>query len=415
MKILYINKYFWLKGGAETVYFLDRESAIEKGCDVIDFSMQHPRNYKSKQEQYFISNIDYHEQNSGRTDLTNKAKLFINMISNREALTKLAALIAKEKPDIAHLHNIYHQLSPAIIPLLNREGIKIILTLHDYKLICPSYLMINKGKICEKCLGGKFYNATIQTCKDDSMLKGLLLSLEAYWHEWKKSYEMVDLVLSPSQFLANLVESNRKDIKRIKVLKNGVDTNKLQPSVVDKNYALFFGRITMEKGVETLLKAYDKLFGDSKNSAENGFGLKFVGEGDIVPRLKEEYPNVEFMGYKTGDDLKKIVSESSFVVVPSEWYENCSMTVLESMAYGKAIIGSRIGGIPEQVEDGKNGLLFKMADVDQLAEKMSILINNAELRLEMGKNAREKVENEYSIAKHKERLFKFYDEMMYES
>ncbi len=412
MKILYINKYFWHKGGAETVFFQDREAAIEKGYNVIDFSMKHSRNIDSEQKDFFIKNIEYYESEDGQLTRSAKARLLINFIRNNEALSNLRKLISKEKPDLAHLHNIYHQLTPAIIPILKNAGVKVVLTLHDYKLICPNYLMLNKGNICDKCLGGKFYNAAFQKCKDGSIIKGIMLSLEAYWHQWARSYEKADVILAPSNFLANLVKKYRKNIHRVRVLKNGVDIDSLNYSTIDKNYAIYFGRISREKGVETLLRAYSIITDRSNNNKNNVFGLKIVGEGDQLSDLKERYPNIEFLGYKSGADLIKLVSESSFAVVPSEWYENCSMTVLEAMAYGKAIVGTKIGGIPEQIDDGKNGLLFEMADTGQLTDKMNVLIDNPELRSEMGKNARKKVEQEYSISKHKEHLFELYEEMM---
>lgn len=406
MKILLANKFFYLKGGAETVFFQERDYLKNNGHKVIDFSMQHPDNFPSEYANYFVSNIDYHDgSKAGKINVLEKSRIAIDFVHNREAVEKLRALIEKEKPVIAHLHNVYHQITPSIIPILKNARVKVLLTLHDYKLICPTYLMINnKNAICSKCQGKYFVHATINRCQEGSLLKSLLLSIEGYWHKWAKSYEKVDLFLSPSKFLADLVAEYRTDTGRIKVLHNGIAINEYKPSEADGGYAVYFGRISREKGVETLLQAYRLL--------SNKFHLKIVGTGPLMGKLREKYLEVEFTGYKQDEELKEIINRASFVVVPSECYENCSMSVLESMAFGKPIIGSRIGGIPEQIEDGKNGFLFEMGNVRELAEKMMVLASDKELRKKMGKAAREKVERKYSLETHCNMLMELYEELL---
>ena len=406
MKILLINKFFYLKGGAETVFFQERDYLKNNGHKVIDFSMQHPDNFPSEYANYFVSNIDYHDgSKAGKINVLEKARIAIDFVHNRDAVKKLRSLIEKEKPVIAHLHNVYHQITPSIITVLRNAGLKVILTLHDYKLICPTYLMIdNKNTICDKCHRKSFIQATINRCQEGSFFKSLLLSVEAYWHKWAKTYERVDLFLSPSNFLADLLSKYRADAGRIEVLHNGIDINKYECSTKDAEYAVYFGRISREKGVETLLHAHQLL--------SNKFQLKIVGTGPLMGELKEKYPEVEFTGYKKDAELKRIINRASFVVVPSEWYENCSMSVLESMAFGKPVIGSRIGGIPEQIQDGKTGLLFEMGNVRELAEKMMVLASDKDLRKKMGRAAREKLERKYSLDAHCARLMKIYDGLL---
>ena len=406
MEILLINKFFYLKGGVETVFFQERNFLKNTGHKVIDFSMHHPENFSSEYTGCFVSNVNYHVDSKGdKINFLEKSRIAIDFVHNREAVNKLLALIEKEKPVIAHLHNIYHQITPSIITVLKNAGIKVILTLHDYKLICPTYLMIdNKNAICNKCQGKYFIQATINRCQEGSVFKSLLLSIEGYWHKWTKSYEKVDLFLSPSKFLADLVAKYRTDTGRIKVLHNGIAINEYKPSEADGGYAVYFGRISREKGVETLLQAHQLL--------SNKFPIKVIGTGPLRGELEQRYSAVEFTGYKTGEELKELIKRASFVVVPSECYENCSMSVLESMALGKPVIGSRIGGIPEQIEDGKTGFLFEMGDADELAEKMIILASDKELREKMGKAARKKLERKYSLDVHCKKLMEIYEELL---
>ncbi|MFV0268561.1 MAG: glycosyltransferase family 4 protein [Draconibacterium sp.] len=398
MKILLANKFFHLNGGSETVFFQEREFLNRKGYRIIDFSMLDDRNLPSHYSHFFINKIDY-QQNLSLKDKIHQAVSFIH---SDEAVRKLEQLIALEKPDIAHLHNIYHQLTPSIIPVLKKHGVKIVTTLHDYKLICPSYIALKNNNICEACQGRFFWKPFTSNCQN-SYLQGLLLSLEAYWHKWTGSYNGVDLFLAPSKFLASLI-SKRISPDKIQVLHNGIDADKYQATFSDHGYALYFGRISKEKGIATLLQAHQQL--------SEKFPLKVVGTGPLEQELKKSYPFAEYLGYQSGEALHTTIQNASFVVVPSEWYENCSMFVLESMAYGKPVIGSRIGGIPEQVEDGKTGLLFEMGSIQNLKNKMATLIENRALRLTMGKAAQNKLQNEYSNAQHNKKLLKLYSTVL---
>lgn len=402
--ILFANKFFFLNGGSETVFFQERRFLKSYGFKVIDFSMKNLNNFESAYSSFFTSNIDY-QQNKDR--ILHKIKIIKNFISNTEAIRRTKDLIVKEKPDVAHLHNIYHQLTPSIIPILREARIKVILTLHDYKLICPSYLMINREGICNQCKGKYFWKAAKNRCQDNSFFKSIILSFEAYWHAWVKSYEAVDLLLSPSQFLADIIFQNRLKNQKIYVLHNGIDIRRYEPTGKDEDYILYFGRLSKEKGIETLLTAYRQYISTS-------FSLKIVGTGPLESVLRTKYPEVEFCGYKFGDKLKKIIDECSFVVVPSEWNENCSMVVLESMAMGKPVIASRVGGLPEQVEDGETGYLFEMGQINDLGEKMERLIVQRGLRRKMAYKARKKVEKEYSLEKHCSQLLKIYKEILME-
>ena len=402
MKILLCNKFFHLNGGSETVFFQERDFLIKQGYSVIDFSMEDSRNLPSPYADFFVPNINYNSPDSG---LLTRLRQAVSFIHSSTAICNLKSLIDKERPHLAHLHNIYHQLTPSIIPVLKKSGIKVVLTLHDYKLICPAYLALKNGNICTDCDGKYFWKPFTENCQS-SRMRGLLLSLEAIFHKFKKSYDFVDVFLAPSAFLAKLV-SRRIPDNKIKVLYNGIDIENYQPYFSDKGYGLYLGRLSAEKGVKTLLTAYTQLHAS--------FNLKVVGTGPLLDELRREYPDVEFTGYKSGQALKKLIAGAAFIVVPSEWYENCPMVILEAMAFGKPVIGSRIGGIPELIEDGKTGLLFTAKNYEELSSKMQQLIQNRELRKKMGQNARERVEREFSLKKHCTSLERIYKNLLSEN
>ena len=398
MRILFANKFFYPKGGAETVFFQEREFLLAQGHHVVDFSMTHDMNVSSPYSSLFVNNIDYHQKNGMITG----AKQAVKFIHSYEAVNKLETLLSREKPELAHLHNIYHQLSPAIIPVLKKHGVKTVLTLHDYKLICPSYLCLNNGKICEECRGRDFWKVLTRNCQD-SEARSLLLFIEAMWHKWRDSYAGVDLFLAPSQFMADITTC-RISAEKIRVLLNGINVDEYHPVFNDDGYALYFGRISREKGIETLLRAHNAISRDLK--------LKIVGTGPLEDTLRDRYPEAEFLGYKSGEELKDSIKRAAFVVVPSEWYENCSMVVLEAMALGKPVIGSKTGGIPEQIDEGTTGLLFEMGNAEELAEKMRFLASDSILRSAMGRAARTKLEREYSLTRHFRQLLTIYEEVL---
>ncbi len=398
MKILLANKFFHLNGGSETVFFQERKFLQKQGHTVIDFSMEDERNLPSPFADYFVPNTSY----AATGGAVEKFKQAVSFIHSSVAIRKLESLLVRKKPEIAHLHNIYHQLTPSIIPLLQRHGVKVVLTLHDCKLVCPGYLALHNERICNACAGGKFSRAFWVNCRN-SRMQSLLLSAEAIFHKWRSSYDGVDLFLAPSRFLAELTKQ-RIPVNKIRVLHNGIDTALFTPTYHDKGYCLYFGRLSKEKGVLTLLEAHAKM--------KTPFPLKIVGTGPLSEELQHKYPDVEFTGYQSGQQFTDSITGAAFVVVPSEWYENCSMVVLEAMAHGKPVIGSRTGGIPEQIEDGKTGLLFEMGNANELAEKMDDLAADAELRKTMGLAARKKLEKEYSLAEHNRRLLTIYFELL---
>ncbi len=400
MKILLVNKFFFMKGGAETVFFQEREMLERSGATIVDFSMQHEKNIASAYSDYFVSNIDYH---NGKQSVMNSLKTAVNFIHNSEACDKLKALIIKERPEIVHFHNIYHQLTPSIIKVAKSLGCKTVLTVHDTKIACPSYTMYRNGHTCEACLQGSVWNACKYRCQEGSLFKSALLSIEATYQSLVGNYKQVDVIVSPSEFLANIIRQKLPD-NRIDVIVNGIDENVDREGVTDERYFLYLGRLSVEKGVATLAKAYQH--------SQQLMPLKVVGDGPLYSELVANYNNIDFLGFQSGDALHKLIKECSAVIVPSECYENCSMSVIEAMAYGKPIIGANIGGIPEQVREGVEGRLFESGNPDSLAEVLDAFAQDPQQTVELGANARQRLENKYSLARHESKLMSLYQELL---
>ena len=400
MKILLVNKFFYIKGGAETVYFQERDMLKQAGVEIVDFSMQHEKNFPSDYAEYFVSNVDYHKS----SNLLSGVKTAVNFIHNAEACKKMKALLDKERPDIVHFHNIYHQLTPAIIKVARDFGCKTVLTAHDYKIACPSYAMLRDGKVCDACINGAVYNAFKYRCYEGSAFKSLLLSLEATWQYIAKNYQAIDVIISPSEFLRGVIKHTLPN-SRIDVIVNGIDDSQPFDNIEDRGYLLFVGRISPEKGIETLAKAHQMM--------RNKIPLKIVGHGPIYNELIEKYPDAEFLGFvHQGEELDNLIKHARTIIVPSECNENCSMSVLEAMSFARPIVGSRIGGIPEQIRDGIDGALFEPGNAQQLADILDDLAINPAKAQRMGLNAHDRLCGKYAMRDHVQALLSLYQELL---
>ena len=413
MKILQINKFFYLKGGSERYFFNLCELLQEKGHQVIHFSSKHKKNLPSIYSSYFISEIDYRKTKG----ILEKIKNAMHIFSNPEANLKLEKLIIDTKPDIAHLHNIYHQISFSILPLLKKYKIPIVMTLHDWKLICPNYRLYTKGKICEKCNRKKYYNAFLNKCVLDSYLISGICCLEAYFNYLKNIYKHIDLFIAPSKFLkAKFVQFGFPE-QKIVYLPNFVPPDITHISeeplqdLHNKNnpYILYFGRLSKEKGLFTLLNAMKFL---------PEITLKISGTGEEEGELKKftkrnSLDNVQFLGYNRDNSLKRIIRQSMFVVIPSEWYENFPVSVLEAFSLKKPVIASNIGGLPELVKNNKTGLLFEPGNYIDLKCKIEDLFNNSKKIKEMGENAKKLIEEKYNSELHYRKIIKIYASLIH--
>jgi len=400
MKVLLIDKFLFPKGGASICTLETGKLLIKNGHDVAFWGMKHPLNKELPFQDFFVSNVDYNK----KTSIWQQVKSGIKILYSLEAKSKISNLLACWRPDIVHLNNFAHHISPSILSVFIKYKIPAVMTLHDYKLICPTYLMLLNGRPCEKCKKGKFYNCLINKCTKNSILKSLINTMEMYLHhKILNIYDSISLFISPSIFLMEKVKEMGFN-GNIVYLPNFVELGKYKPSYDYKDKAIvYFGRLSKEKGVGNLINAVKDL----------DVELKVVGSGPYEDELRnkvngENIGNVYFLGYKEGKELIKIISESLFAVIPSAWYENNPISVLESFALGKPVIGSRIGGIPELVIDGKTGFTFKAGDSAVLKEKIKYLLDNTNKIKVLGRNARKFVEKNFNPEKHYKELIEIY-------
>lgn len=357
-RLLSLNTYNYRRGGSDAVFFEHDALFRGLGWDTAVMTMHHPKNEPSPWSRFFADEIEFgHEYG-----LMNKLAMAGKVIYSAEARRKLSRLLDEFPADVAHAHCIYHHLSPSVLMELRQRGIPTVMTAHDLKLACPSYKMVNRTGICERCKDGNLFNVVRYRCVRDSLPVSGLIALESAIHKFMGMYKKnLDRVVAPSQFMRNKLIEWGWDARQITHIPNYVDAHRFKPTYTPGNYFVYFGRLQLDKGVATVVKA----------AIQAGVRLHVVGTGpdeDFVKQLAAPYPDqVIFHGYQKGDALWDIVGGARASVLASEIYENAPMSVLESYASGKPVIGARIGGIPEMVHEGTTGALFESGNVEELA------------------------------------------------
>jgi glycosyltransferase involved in cell wall biosynthesis len=402
MKVLAANKYYFVKGGAERYFFELKRILEARGHSVVPFAMEHRQNEPSEVAEHFVSFEAFDESEGLRA----RVRAVGRLLYSREARRKIEGLVDRTAPDVAHLHNIAHQLSPSILYGLKSRGVPVVQTLHDFKLVCPNYSMFVKGATCERCATWRYYNAVLNRCMRDSITSSALVAFEAYAHRLLGSYERnVDLFVSPSRQLRDRMIAHGVNADSIVHLPYSIELTEYEPRYESDGYGVYVGRLAEGKGLETLIAAL---------GLAREVRVKVVGTGPLCESLQstgesEGLTNVEFVGYQKGAELRSIVGGALFVAVPSECFENSPLTVYEAFAQGKAVIGSRMGGIPELVSEGESGLIFEPGNADDLAEAMRALWNDAGRAIEMGKAARARVESHFGPDVHYEKMMAIYE------
>jgi glycosyltransferase involved in cell wall biosynthesis len=410
MNILHINKFHYLRGGSESVYFGTANILESHGHKSLFFSMQHPQNFPCDTSNYFVPYVDLNTHGNG---IGSQLKSAGRILYSLNAKKNLSHLLKEYPVGIAHLHNIHHQISPSILHTLKKKKIPVVMTLHDYKMACASYSMMVNGKTCEVCSGRKYLEIIRNKCVKGSLVKSGLAALEMFvHHRLFDIYNNVDVFISPSLFLKHKLEEMgfRKEIV---YLPNCIDTEKFKKIDNEENgienSIVYFGRLTDEKGLWTLLKATRNIGKETE--------IKVIGDGPLRNNLeewvkKEVVKNVRFLGYRKGDELYREIKKSMAVVLPSEWYENNPISVLEAFALGKPVIGARIGGIPELVRNGETGLTFESGNAHDLAERIRYVFKSHDKCTKMGENARKFVTDEFNPERYYQKLIKVYQSVM---
>jgi glycosyltransferase involved in cell wall biosynthesis len=418
MKILQVHKYFTRErgGGSVTAFFELLEIFSQKGHKMVVFSMRDKDNKPSPYAKYFTEHFDLNE----KTGIGEKLKRASKFLYNFEAKRKLEELIVAEKPEIAHLHNIYHYLSPSIIDTLKKHHIPIVMTLHAYKEICPNYKLFTQGKICESCKGGKYYHCLMNKCLKDSFSGSFLAMLEAYLHKFLGSYAKVDIFISPSEFVKKKYIEFGIPAEKIIVIRNPIDIAQIKKKIDDnpteKNFFLYYGRISEEKGIADLICAVAELDKENKLSENE---LYIVGKGPeeenlkgLVKELKLE-KKVKFLGFKSGKELWSLVGQAQFVVVPSIWYDNSPMVVLEAQIAKRPVVVSDLGGTSESIIEGETGFVFEAGNITDLAEKIEKTLNLSEAeRFLMGQKGCENISKINDEEQIYQKIIKLYESLL---
>lgn len=399
-RLLAINNYYYRRGGAEVVFLESAKLLADAGWDVVPFAMKHPQNLPSPWSEYFVDEIEYGEDYS----LLQKAARIPKVIYSFEARRKVRDLIRVARPDIAHAHNVYHHISPSIFGALKEEGIPTILTLHDLKLACPAYKMLAHDGICERCKGGRIWNVVTHKCVKESYALSGTIALETLVQRALQLYSRnVDRFVVPSRFyLEKFVEWGWSRDK-FTYLPNFVDTARFTPDPTPGTAFVYVGRLGHEKGLRTLIKA----------AAIAAVPIRIIGTGpeeDVLRALADKTGGqVEFLGYLAGEPLQQAIKTSRALVLPSEWYENAPISILEAYAVGRPVIGARIGGIPELIRPGETGETFESGDAESLAYvlRQYYMLNTSAVG-EIGKQGRLWVEADFSSARHRSDLENMY-------
>jgi len=355
MRIVLVNKFWYERGGAEKVVLITKKLLENAGHEVQIFGMKHPKNlFENK---YFVDFVDYDHLN-----IWQKIKFGARAICNKQAKANLGKLLDDFKPDVVHFHNIYHQLSYSVIEAAVERKIKTVMTLHDYKFISPNYNLFHHGQIHEECVGDKYYNCLFSNCMEN-VNESLVATLEAYFVKGKGYKEMIDKFISPSNFLINKFVKNGFQDSSLFYLPNPCPETEFKLNNQMGDYVAYVGRLSEEKGLEFLLAAAEVL---------KDIKFKIIGEGRLRSKLEKivlekKLINVEFTGRKFGDELNNLLDRARLFVLPSVWYENAPLGVIEAKARGKIIIASDIGGISELLPAE---LLVCPGDVQMLTEKI---------------------------------------------
>jgi len=398
--LLSVNNYFYPRGGAE-VLFLEQNRMFESiGWQVVPFAMRHADNLPTPWAAYFPDEIEF-----GRSyGLGDKFLRAQRVVFSHQAQRRMRALLDHVQPHIAHVHNIYHHLSPSILPLLRKRGIPVVMTVHDLKLACPAYTMIADDKPCERCRGGRIHNVVVHRCIKGSLALSSLVMVETVVHRLLRLYDAnVSRFVVPSRFILEKLVQWGWARERFVYIPNFVDIKRFRADGVTGDRFVYCGRLQKLKGVETLVRA----------AARAKVPLTMVGSGPEENRLRklseDLRADVLFLGHRSKEALAKVVQSARAIVVPSEVNENAPLSLLEGYAAGRPVIGSDIAGIPELVRREETGVLFAPGEVEELAAVLDRFAKLPGTRLaEMGAAGRRWVERDFTATCYRDRLLDLY-------
>ena len=397
--ILKISQNHYIRGGSDRYFFVLTELLQKHGHRVIPFTAASAENEPSEWERYFPHSANFEQPRIG--DL-------LRFLYSRNAVKSMRQLLNDTKIDLAHFHIYYGKLTASILGALKEAGIPLIQTLHDFKLTCPVHSHISNEEICEACEGKHFWRALPKRCNRGSFTRTALNVTESYVSRILGSHDKFDHFISVCDFNRQKMIQYGIPENKISTVHNFVDVSEITPSFEVGDYILYFGRLYRAKGIFTLIEAALPL---------THVPLYIVGDGEAVPEIQRMLEqsgceHIHLLGFKQGDELRDLIQNSICMVLPSELYENCPMSILESYAYGNPAIGADIGGIPELIEDGVDGWLFPAGEQDALRERLLWMFEHKTEAVEMGRAGRRKVETEFNADIHYEKIMKVYQQFL---
>jgi glycosyltransferase involved in cell wall biosynthesis len=406
MRILYCNKYNYPFSGTEVYLFELMDLMRSQGHEVALFSMADPRGESTRFDHHFVPHIDFKAASS----LSQKVRRAGHAIYSSEARRRMRAMIAEFRPDVAHVRNIYHHLSPSILWELKANKVPVLYHLNDFKLLCPSYNLVCGGSACESCKGGAFWHSLIRNCYPGVGAR-LALMTEAYVHRWIGTYcKCVDLFLAPSQFVRDKFVEHGWDGEKFEVLQHFQQIEDM-PGQAEPHRSdapiLYFGRLSAEKGVDDLLRAMQQV---------PEIRLVVAGDGPQSSELRHmaqtlRLSNVEFVGHVGKVERDKLIAQSRFTVLPSHAYETLGKTILESYSEGRAVVASDMGSRRELVHDGETGVLYRTGDVEALASAIRKLASRPDVAEKMGRAGRDFVRRRLTPEGHYRKLLSLYEKL----
>ena len=402
MRILHVNKFLYRRGGAEA-YMLDVAAAQAAGGHEVEFfAMRHPDNLPARFAEHFPRLVELEPAPPG---LRRRAAAAGRMVYSRSSRRGIEAVVRAFRPDIVHLHNIYHQLSPSVLRPLKALGVPMVMTLHDAKLVCPSYLLLDHGKVCDACvLGRSFLPAVTHRCKDGSLAASALLAVESTVHRATRAYDPVQIFICPSRFLAGKIAQGGVYPERLQVLSNFIHADGITPKSQPGGQVIYVGRLSYEKGADILVDAVGRVA-----SAQ----LDVVGDGPERATLEalaaaRAPGRVRFHGQLPRQQVLDLVRSSAVLVMPSRCHENQPVAVLEAFACGVPVVASDLGGLPELVKSGRCGQVVPADDREALARALGQLLGDPERAFAMGQAARAMVRRKFAVEHHLMRLEAMY-------
>jgi glycosyltransferase involved in cell wall biosynthesis len=395
VRILLVNSFHYRRGG-DSAHVLDLERLLlARGHDVAVFSMQHPSNEPSPWSDYWVRRVEFRGSES-----TPALVAGLRSVYSLEAKRAFARLATEFRPDVVHIHALHHHLSTSVIAQAKRMRLPVAWTLHEYRTVCPATDLLCSGRICEACAGGRFWHGIAGRCKSGSLSRSAASVVESYWSRWSGAHAAVDCYISPSRFLASLVLRMGLPARRVEVLPNFCEPLDVPEAAQVREGVVYAGRLSPEKGVDVLIDAC------ARGGIEQ---VTIIGDGPSEASLRQQAGAlggaVRFTGWLGKADVWSSIARARVLCVPSIWYENCPIIVLEAMAIGTPVLASDLGGLGELLDGGNAGFLTRPGDPAALSQALGrVLASDQERLADIVTAARRRVVTRHAPAAFVERL-----------